>query len=142
MSDNIKRYTVSEHFGDDKVTLEVNHEQLTVERARMINTFWSGADERLAEEDGDVVRAVIRLFGQVMINTMLAQGGAEFSERTRCQMTGENPGPFWTADVHREEGWGDTIAGNPFGFCGIRCIAACVSSLDFDDLQLEEVANV
>ncbi len=138
---NIKRYTVSEQFSDDKVTLEVNHELLTVEMATMINEFWSSSDDRLDEENGDVVRTVIRLFGQVMINTMLTQGGAEFSERTGNPITGENPGPFWTADVHNEEGWGGTEDGNPFGRCGIRCIAACVETLDFDSLQVEEVAS-
>lgn len=141
MSNNIKRYTVSEQFGDDKVTLEVDHNLLTVEVATMINEFWSNADDRLQEESGDVVRAVIRSFGQVMINIMLMQGGAEFSERTRSPMGDQNPGPLWTADVHNEEGWGGTGDGNPFGWCGIRCIAACVSSLDFDDLQIEEVAG-
>ena len=138
---NIKRYTVSEQFGDDKVTLEVDHNLLTPELAYMINEFWSNADDRILEENGDVVRAVIRFFGQVMINTMLMQGGAEFSERSRSPMGDENPGPLWTADVHNEEGWGGTVDGNPFGRCGIRCIAASVSSLDFDDLQVDEVAN-
>ncbi len=138
---NIKRYTVSEQFGDDKVTLEVNHDVLTVERATMMNQFRGDPDWRLEEENGDVVRAVIRMFGQVMINTMLAQGGADFSERTRSPMGDSNPGPIWTADVHNEEGWGGTEDGNPFGWCGIRCVAACVSSLDYDDCQVEEVAH-
>lgn len=141
MSANIKRYTVSEQFGDQEVTLEVNRDLLTVERAAMINEFWSSADYRLEEENGDVVRAVIRMFGQTMINTMLAQGGADFSEKTRGLMGFGSPGPLWTADVHNEEGWGGTEDGNPFGWCGIRCIAACVSTLDFDGLQVEEVAN-
>lgn len=138
---NIKRYTVSELFNDDKVTLEVNHDQLTVELATMINEFWSGSIYRLEEEQGDVVQVVIRLFGMVMINTMLSQGGAEFSETFRSPITCESPGPIWTADVHNEEGWGGTEDGNPFGRCGIRCIAASVSSLDFDGLQVDEVAN-
>jgi len=141
MSDDIKRYRVSEQFGDQQVTLEVNLDQLTVERATMTNQFLGDSDHRLGEENDDVIRAVIRLFGKWMINIMLAQGGATFTEHTKSPMGDLNPGPLWTADLHNEEGWGGTEDGNPFGWCGIRCVAADVNPIGYDDVQVEEVAS-
>ena len=138
---NIKQYRVSEQFGDQQVTLEVNLDQLTVERAAMINQFWGDSDSRSEEENGDVIRAVIRLAGKWMINIMLDQGGATFTEHTTSPMGDSNPGPLWTADLHNEEGWGGTEDGNPFGLCGIRCVGADVNPIGYDDVQVEEVAS-
>ncbi|MDH4585611.1 DUF2528 family protein [Pseudomonas sp. BN415] len=138
---NIKRYVVSDQIGDDQVTLEVNHDLLTEELATMINQFWTDSRSRVAEEQGDVVRTVIRLFGEWMINKMLAQGGAEFTEKSRNPLSGDNPGPYWTADIHNEEGWGGTVEGSLFGRCGIRCVAASVYVIDFDTLQVDEVTH-
>lgn len=141
LNTNLKRYTVKEAFKDYEVTLEVNHDQLTVERATLINDFWSANSSRLDAENGDVARAVIRLFGQTMINMMLAEGGASFSATAKNRMTDEHPGPYWTKDLHNEEGWGGTENGELFGWCGIRVIAADVDAPGFDDVELEEVAN-
>ena len=137
---NIKRYLVKETWKEYEVTLEVNHDVLTEETAALINGFWSNARDRLSAEDGDVVRTVIRLFGQTMIYRMLSEGGASFSIATKHPMTGDNPGPFWTEDLHNEEGWGGTERG-PYGFCGIRVIAADVDAPGYDDVELVEVSN-
>lgn len=137
---NIKRYLVKETWKEYEVTLEVNHDVLTEETAALINGFWSNARDRLSAEDGDVVRTVIRLFGQTMIYRMLSEGGASFSIATKHPMTGDNPGPFWTEDLHNEEGWGGTEPG-PYGFCGIRVIAADVDAPGYDDVELVEVSN-
>lgn len=135
----IKRYTVKESWKDYSVTLEVDHSILTVERAQMINDFWSNNDERVAEEDGDVVRAVIRFAGAVLINMMLRNGGTEFTEKTRGPIFDDSPGPIWTKDLHDEEGWGGSVEGSPFGWCGIRCVEASIDTPCFDAVELEEV---
>lgn len=137
---SIKRYLVKETWKEYEVTLEVNHDVLTEEIASMINGFWSNAADRLAAENGDVIRTVIRLFGQTMIYRMLSEGGASFSITTKNRMTGEHPGPFWTEDIHNEEGWGGTGPG-PYGACGIRVIAADVDAPGYDDVELVEVSN-
>lgn len=137
---NIKRYTVNEFFKDYSVTLEVNHDILTPERAEEINSFWSEHDWRKSAEDGDVVRAVIRLAGSTLINIMISEGGADFTEKTKGVFD-DNPGPYWTEDLHKEEGWGG-VEGGPFGWCGIRCVAAAIEAPSFDDLELTEVTHV
>ncbi|SFQ05909.1 DUF2528 family protein [Pseudomonas sp. NFPP28] len=136
---NIKRYLIKETWKEYQVTLEVNHDVLTEETASLINDFWSNADDRLSAENGDVVRTVIRLFGQTMICRMLSEGDASFSITTKNLMTGDNPGPFWTEDLHNEEGWGGNEPG-PYGFCGIRVIAADVETPSYDDVELVEVS--
>ncbi|ARB26527.1 uncharacterized protein DUF2528 [Pseudomonas tolaasii NCPPB 2192] len=136
---NIKRYLVKETWKEYEVTLEVNHDVLTKETASLINGFWSNAGDRLSAENGDIVRTVIRLFGQTMIYRMLSEGGASFSITTKHCMTGDNPGHFWTQDLHNEEGWGGNEPG-PYGFCGIRVIAADVDTPSYDDVELVEVS--
>lgn len=137
----IKRYTVKDSWKDYSVTLEVDHSILTPERAQMINDFWSNNDNRADAEEGVVERAVIRFAGSNLINIMLRQGGANFTEKTKGPIFDDNPGPIWTKDLHDEEGWGGSEEGNPFGWCGIRCVAAEVDTPCFDDVELEEVAQ-
>lgn len=137
----IKRYTVEESWKDYSVTLEVDHSILTAERAKMINDFWSNNDHRESEEDGDVVRAVIRFAGSNLINMMLRHGGTDFNEKTRRPIFNDSPGPIWTKDLHDEEGWGGTEDENPFGWCGIRVIAASVDTPSFDDVELKDITQ-
>lgn len=138
---SIKRYVVKEVWKDYEVTLEVNHTRLTPAVATMINNFWGNSTRRLQAENGDAVKAVIRLFGQTMINMMLSEGGSSFSIKTETRDIFDNPGPVWTKDLHEEEGWGGSIKDNSFGWCGIRVIAADVEAPGFDDVELAEVAN-
>lgn len=137
----IIQYKVKETWKEYEVTLEVNHAILTEEVATQINQFWSDDTWRLPAEDGDVVRTVIRLFGSRMIQMMLSEGGASFSSMFESLNTGDNPGPYWTADMHNEEGWGGAQAGHPYGFCGIRVIAAEVEALGFEDVELEVIGH-
>ncbi|WP_282362920.1 DUF2528 family protein [Pseudomonas sp. PS01297] len=137
----IKRYVVKEVWKDYEVTLEVNHARLTPEVATMINSFWSDHKSRLQITNGDVVKAVIRLFGQTMIRLMLSEGGSSFSIDTGKRDPFGQPGPVWTEDLHEEEGWGGSIKGDPYGFCGIRVIAADVEAPGFDDVELAEVGQ-
>ncbi|WP_395593052.1 DUF2528 family protein (plasmid) [Pseudomonas sp. B26140] len=136
----IKRYTVTESWKDYSVTLEVDHSILTPDRATELNSFWSGAQDFADAEDGDVVRAVIRLAGSTLIRIMLTQGGTDFTEKTKG-IFNMSPGPIWTKDLHDEEGWGGSEPDAPFGWCGIRCVAASVETPGFDDMELKEVAQ-
>ncbi|AZD52227.1 hypothetical protein C4K19_0409 [Pseudomonas chlororaphis subsp. aurantiaca] len=138
---NIKRYTVKEPWKDYSVTLEVDHSILSPDHAELINNFWGDHKYRVAAEKGDVVRAVIRLAGSTMIRIMLDEGGTSFTEKPSGPVFNDNPGPLWTKDLHDQEGWGGTVKGNPYGWCGIRVIAADIEALGFDDFELEEVAN-
>ena len=138
---NIKRFKVKDTWKDYEVTLEVNLDRLTPERAELINSFWSEDKYRLRQENGDVVRAVIRLAGQTLINAMLSQGGTDFSESTKGLIFGDNPGHIWTKDdLHNEEGWGGPVEEDGFGWCGIRVVAADVHFPGFEDVALAEVA--
>lgn len=138
----IKRYTVSDTWKDYQVTLEVDHGVLTEERAKEINGFWSDDDYRVSDENGDVVRAVIRLFGQRMINLLLAEGGGCFSSQGEWPLSAGSLGvaTIWTKDLHNEEGWGGSVEGDPYGWCGIRLLAADVENAAFDSVTLREVA--
>ncbi|WP_104097576.1 DUF2528 family protein [Stutzerimonas kunmingensis] len=138
---HIKRYTVEESWKDYSVTLEVDHSVLTPERAAEINNFWSDHRSRLNEESGDAVLAVIRLAGSTLIRVMLSEGGADFSEKTKGPIFGDNPGPYWTKDLHDLEGWGGSVPESPFGWCGIRCVAADVEVPGFDEVELKELVH-
>ena len=116
-------------FNDAEVTLQVNFDVLTPELATEINTFWSGAEERLQAEDGNVLLAVIRMFGQVAIRYFMTAGGACFGPpRTEGDR-------HWTAQVIKEqaEGWPEVDG------LGILITMADVSVVDYDDVTLEAV---
>ncbi|MBT2375802.1 DUF2528 family protein [Pseudomonas fluorescens] len=134
----IKQYTVKESWKDLEVTLEVDLRVLTENRATMINQFWSEDDDRLEAEDGDVVKAVIGLTGSTLSIPFL-EGGASFSDDTK-NLLGTSVGDYVSTSFHNEEGWGETILGSPYGWCGIRVIAADVETPSFDDVELVEVS--
>lgn len=138
---NIKRFKVKDSWKDYEVLLEVNLDRLTPDRAALINNFWGGSKFRVIQEKGDVVKAVIRLAGQTLINAMLQQGGTDFYEGTKGALLGDNPGPIWTKDdLHNEEGWGGTVEEDDFGWCGIRVVAAGVEMPSYEDVAVAEVA--
>lgn len=133
---NIKRYKVSEMFGEFEVTLEVDHNILTPEIAQMINEFWTSHADRLSEEDGDHVRTVIRMFGAEAAGMILADGwgGASFGTRNI------EAGGIWSEKFREQEGWGGE-SDTKFGRCGIRIVGAEVQIPMFNDFQVEEVPN-
>lgn len=131
---NIKRFKVKDTWKDYEVTLEVNLDRLTAERAQLINSFWTGAEDRLYEEDEDVVRTVIRLAGLEVIGEMLEDGGADFSSDCNGY-----PARSSTWALQNKEGWGGKIEGDEFGWCGIRVVAADVQLPGFEDVALSEV---
>lgn len=114
---------VATWFNDAEVTLQVDHSVLTKELANLINEFWGGDEDRLAQENGDVVRAVVRLFGTRAISFFMADGGAGLSVESR----------YWTEKViqAQHEGWPDCSG------LGILIVAASVDSVDYDDVTLE-----
>lgn len=132
---NLKRYIVEDPFKEYSVSLEVDHDILTVDLAVQINGFWSGADHRLAEQDGDVEQTVIRLFGARLMALMLEEGGAEFSVRN------PSAGAYWGEKLRQLEGWGGET-GSQFGWCGIRVAAADVTPSDYDSVELRVVPEV
>ena len=124
---NLKTYRVSAYWHDEaEVTLQVDHDVLTPELATEINQFWSGADRRLAEENGDVVRTVIRMFGAAAIRHFMDDGGACFSAGTQA-------GREWAEEVLRAqyEGW-PCVDG-----LGVLITEASVQAVDYDDVTLE-----
>lgn len=131
---NIKRFKVKDTWKDYEVTLEVDLARLTVERADAINAFWTGAEDRVDEEDGDVVRAVIRMAGHEVMCELLEDRGGHFT--TTCHSF---PAEASTETLHSQEGWGGEVDGDKFGWCGIRVIAADVQLPSFEEVALAEV---
>lgn len=122
---NVKTYRVSaDWFSDAEITLQVDHDVLTQDLATEINQFWSSAADRLDQEDGDVVRAVVRLFGSVAIHYFMAEGGVHFSPRGGDR--------HWTEAVLKEqvEGWPDCAG------LGILITAAEVPAVGYDDVTV------
>ncbi|MGH8385513.1 MAG: DUF2528 family protein [Pseudomonas sp.] len=137
---NLKRYRVAESWKDYEVTLEVNLDVLTQERAAMINQYLSDDKTRLMEESDDVVRVAVRLAGSTMIRIMLEQGGTSFTPASKT-IFGDNPGTSWTHDLHSAEGFGGCEADErPYGWCGIRVIGADVDVPGFFEVDLTEIA--
>ncbi len=120
---NLKRYTLEDTWKDWEITVEVDHDILTKERATEINSFWGGDEHRLSDADGDVVRAVIKFAAQGWIYDLLEAGGV--------QVTDGGQSRYWTEDRHNKEGWGGVVEGSDFGWCGIRLVRADVD-VDLD----------
>lgn len=117
---------VAAWFSDAEVTLQVNFDVLTPELAAEINGFWTGADDRLQEEGGNVLLAVVRMFGETAIRYFMADGGASF---------GPSAGTYWTKRVIEDQGEGwPNVDG-----LGILITAAEVSVVGYDDVTLEAV---
>lgn len=132
---NIKRFKIKDTWKDYEVTLEVNLDRLNAERAQLINSFWTGAEDRQDEEGDDVVRAVIRMAGQEVMCELLGDRGADFddSDRWYCQRT--------TKELHNREGWGGEIEGDAFGWCGIRVVGADVQLPTYEEVDMTEIAG-
>lgn len=64
---NTKTYRLSE--GDIEITLEVDLSKFTPELAKMVNEFFSGANDRLARADGDVIAAALLMVFPVLFRS-------------------------------------------------------------------------
>jgi len=115
-------------FDDAQVHLQVDLDVLTPALATEINTFWSGAEGRLNDENGDVVRAVVRLFGVCAIQYFMENGGVG-------AQASEEVSRYWTGAVIKAQGEGwpglDQL--------GILITSAHVGVVEFEDVQLEAV---
>ena len=118
---------VATWFDDAEVSLQVDLDVLTKDLATMINQFWGDSAHRVDAESGDVVRAVVRLFGCQAIRHFMECGGAIFdaqgNNRDRTQEVIEAQG----------EGWPD------FDGLGILIRSANVTVVDYDSLYMEAV---
>lgn len=123
---NLARFTLKDSWKDWDLTLEVDLDVLTEERAREINQFWSGDEDRLSDADDDVIRAVVKLAAERFVYALLRIGGGI--------VDGDEQAAIWTLqDLHDEEGWGGPAPGSRFGWCGIRLVSADVQvELDLD----------
>lgn len=121
----IRQYKLA-NFDGIEIVLEVDHSILTAEKAAVINSFWGGDDDRLSYEDGDVVRAVVKLAAKTIAGGLLADGGGSVYSQESVEMVTR-------LNLHRLEGWGGSIDGSDFGWCGIRLVSAEVEV----DLDLE-----
>ena len=125
MSD-LKRFKLEDSWKDWALTLEVDLDVLTSDKAAEINEFWSGHKDRLDDALGDVVRAVVKLAAERLVFAMLEYGG--------CQISDGGQSAIWTKEnLHDQEGWGGSVEGGLFGWCGIRLVSAEVEV----DLDLE-----
>lgn len=128
---NIKTYTVkASWFNDAEVTLKVDHDLLTPDLATEINNFWTNADSRLAAENENVVRVVIRMFGARAIALAMEQGGWDFSNSSPAA------GLRTAQEVIDDfgEGWPKAEE------LGISVIQVAADSVGFDDVELEVAA--
>lgn len=132
----IKTFKVCAEYNDEMfVVLQVDMNKLKAELATEINTFWGDAEHRLFSEDGDVVKAVIRMYGSRLMRMMLAEGGCSITA-TRSPLAAQ----IWTVAMQAEEGWPGPD-GTPSGAIGIQVIEAQVEIPGFDGVELEEVAS-
>lgn len=122
---NIKTYTLKDTWKEWSITVEVDHDILTSERAAMINSFWTSAEDRLSDADGNVVRAVIKLAAEGWVYDLLEAGGMRVEDGRQSRI--------WTEDRQNKEGWGGTVQDSDFGWCGIRLVGADIEV----DLDLE-----
>lgn len=129
---SLEKFLVSDQNATFFVTLEVDRTKLTTELTTEINDFWSGNDDRVDSMDGDVVKAVIKLYGLRLIAMMLRDGGEQFVRPDGAAL--------WTQRMQQEEGWpgGDDT---PHGALGMRVVAADVLIPGFDECDLDEVTS-
>ena len=61
---------------DDKidVVIEIDNEKVTNKDLHEINNFWSGSDDRVDEEDGSVLNAVLKMLANVIFSNQLYYG--------------------------------------------------------------------
>lgn len=68
---NIKQYEISE-WSDNKAVFVVDHDKATDDFFHLINNFFSDAESRLVDEDGNVVIAVLKMIANECFVTQVA----------------------------------------------------------------------
>ncbi|WP_321367647.1 DUF2528 family protein [uncultured Desulfuromusa sp.] len=69
---NIKKYTVDYNCGEGSITVEIDHNIMTEEALHEINNFWSEAEDRLADADGNILNAVLTSLCEVVLRGLCA----------------------------------------------------------------------
>ena len=69
----IKKYKV-EHDSGAEMTVEIDHSIMTEEQLHELNNFWSTATERIGDEDGNVLHAVLKLLLERVLLVQLEGG--------------------------------------------------------------------
>lgn len=115
--ETVKKYEVTDFEGNE-VHFEVDHSVLTTDNATEINDFWSGADERLDDAEGDVVKAVLKHAFQVVIALMHRHGWDSVNKKQSDS---------FTSDFHSEEGWFE---------CGIKVTYASLVQSDLINITV------
>lgn len=64
---NIKRYEINHDDTDFYMEVEIDHDKFTEQAQNEINEFWSGADDRLGEENGNLLHAVLKLLAHTVM---------------------------------------------------------------------------
>ncbi|UCU93981.1 DUF2528 family protein [Hydrogenophaga taeniospiralis] len=125
----VKNFQVTSDDDFHQVCLRVDTAVLTPEMATQINTFWGGSEDRLDDQGGDVVLAVIRLFGAQCIRHLLEDGGAEFASNDAGQQQRITQGVLNAEG----EGWPDLES------LGILVTSADVYVPEFNSVTLQEL---
>lgn len=122
----LKKFRVTDE-ADNYVELLVNTDKLTTDLATEINNFWGDSAYRLEQADGDVVAAVVRLFGSSAIRCFYEDGGVNDIDK----------GWNFTQQVLD---W--TVEGWPaLDELGIQIVDALVLVPEFDNVTLEVIAT-
>jgi hypothetical protein len=72
---SIKRYKVSYDWSFDMV-VDIDHGVCKDDLLHEINNFWSEADYRLSQADGDIAQAVLKLLAQAAFRSTIADWNA------------------------------------------------------------------
>ncbi len=125
MSD-IKRYEIN--WNDCAfMTVEVDHSKVTEEALHETNNFWSGAEDRIDDEDGSVLNAVLKMLANACFTEAWSGGWGVSRVVDRFDYDCK----FGNGGI---EGWPKMD-----GSSGIKLIACDVSLFTPHDTQVKEV---
>lgn len=70
---------------DSEVVLVVDDEIMTDAMAHEINNFWSSSEYRLADENGDIIQVVAKMFGEQVLRYVSNDDGGYAYEPDACR---------------------------------------------------------
>ena len=70
---------------DSEVVLVVDDEIMTEAQAHEINNFWSSSVFRLADENGDIIQVVAKMFGEQVLRYAVGDEGALANSADGCE---------------------------------------------------------
>ena len=69
----IKKYKVS-HDSGAEMTVEIDHSIMTENELHELNNFWSGAKDRLSDEDGNILEVALKLLLERVLSVQFEGG--------------------------------------------------------------------